>query len=69
VTFINGAVDTIMMFKKKENPRVNRVEKFIRKTCIDEFPQLWNVLKGEMSLVGPRLPMPREVVQYTEYDK
>src|SRR5699024_9087097 len=45
------------MFKMKDDPRVTKVGKFIRKTSIDEFPQLWNVLKGEMSLVGPRPPL------------
>ncbi|UQZ75696.1 multidrug MFS transporter [Niallia circulans] len=57
------------MFKMKDDPRVTKVGKFIRKTSVDELPQLINVLKGEMSLVGPRPPLPREVAEYSAYDK
>lgn len=52
------------MFKIRKDPRVTRFGKFIRRTSIDEFPQLLNVLRGEMSIVGPRPPLPREVVKY-----
>ncbi len=55
------------VFKIKDDPRITRVGKFIRKTSIDELPQLWNVLRGEMSIVGPRPGLPREVEQYDEY--
>jgi exopolysaccharide biosynthesis polyprenyl glycosylphosphotransferase len=53
------------VFKMKNDPRITRVGRFIRKMSIDELPQLINVLRGEMSLVGPRPPVPKEVAQYT----
>ena len=55
------------MFKMKDDPRVTKVGKFIRKTSLDELPQLWNVIKGDMSLVGPRPSLPKEVAQFEEW--
>ena len=60
---INGA-----MFKMKNDPRITKVGRFIRKHSLDELPQLVNVIKGNMSLVGPRPSLPSEVEQYDEYD-
>jgi len=54
-------------FKMKDDPRITKIGKFIRKTSIDELPQLFNILLGHMSIVGPRPPIPREVEQYSEY--
>lgn len=55
-------------FKMENDPRITKVGHFIRKTSLDELPQLWNILKGEMSIVGPRPPLPREVAQYSDWD-
>lgn len=54
-------------FKIKDDPRITKIGKFIRHTSIDELPQLLNILKGDMSIIGPRPPLPREVAQYTPY--
>ena len=56
------------MFKIKDDPRVTKIGRFIRKHSIDEFPQFLNVFLGQMSVVGPRPPLPNEVALYTEYD-
>lgn len=61
---MNGPV-----FKIKDDPRITRVGRFLRKSSLDELPQLFNILKGDMSIVGPRPALPREVEQYDEYQR
>lgn len=55
-------------FKIKDDPRITHVGKLLRRTSLDELPQLYNILKGDMSIVGPRPPLPREVARYDSYD-
>jgi lipopolysaccharide/colanic/teichoic acid biosynthesis glycosyltransferase len=65
---LNGDVGTDNPYKLANDPRVTRVGRFIRRTSIDELPQFINVLRGEMTLVGPRPPLPYEVDAYSLHD-
>jgi len=64
---INQGEATTPLYKMKDDPRITRVGRLIRKTSIDELPQLFNVLKGDMSLVGPRPPLPYEAEKYQSW--
>lgn len=57
------------VFKIKNDPRITKVGKILRKTSLDELPQLFNILKGDMTIVGPRPPLPNEVAEYDEFHK
>ena len=56
-------------FKIKNDPRITRAGRILRRVSLDELPQLWNILKGDMSIVGPRPPLPREVELYDAYQR
>ena len=62
------AEDATTSYKQVDDPRITRVGRFIRKMSIDELPQFFNVIRGDMTLVGPRPPLPYEVEKYGPYD-
>jgi lipopolysaccharide/colanic/teichoic acid biosynthesis glycosyltransferase len=61
--------DGRVLFKHPDDPRVTRLGRFLRRTSLDELPQLFNILKGDMSFVGPRPPLPQEVAQYERWHR
>jgi lipopolysaccharide/colanic/teichoic acid biosynthesis glycosyltransferase len=66
---IHNEMEGGILFKMKQDPRITPIGRFIRRTSIDELPQLWNVVKGDMSLVGPRPALPHEVALYSPYQR
>ena len=66
---VSDSIDGSLSYKQVDDPRITKVGRFLRKTSIDELPQFFNVLRGEMTLVGPRPPIPFEVELYSEHDR